>query len=589
MPAELRDREQLGPGFGGFEDHRGGRHRSHRPSLRSRLLDGLAANPALSVVVVVGLVIGLVIRIWALGRATINSDNAVVGLMAHEILHGHFFAFYWGQAYGGVEAYVVAAVFWIFGQSPFTLGLTPLALCALSTVLLWRIGNRLFAAPVGAIAAVAFWVWPETYVTSSVVEDGFRWLVMVCGLVVVLTVLRIGDDEARSADWLLMGLAAGVGWWGSPEIVYFLAPSGLYLVGCLVLGRGRPRGLQLGLAALAALVGSLPWWWHDLGHSFDSLVAPPAPVPPHGLSPFVWHLGLLGRYVVPIVAGLRLRDTGAWLGSASITRDVAIAAGVVFAVWLGSLVVRRKALLLVGFVVIFPFVYAASPFAWYWEDGRYGVFLAPMAALAVAALVVEVTGFVRRGPLVVPALAAALVLAGGLLLTGIAIKDLPPYLPDTVNPILGRTTWWSWHANPNNLPTGLAQALAGWGVHDAFAGYWLSYDVGFLSDGQVTVSPSGPHFIRYPPYFDAVSTSPNPAWLFVSPGRLLQAGAESQTVILDPGCTGPGQTCLSPQAFETYLRARSIGYVVHLYGPYIVVVPDRRVLPGQVLPRFGIS
>ena len=157
-----------------------------------------APSPALSAVVIVALVLGLLLRLYALGRGPMNSDEAVVGLMAREILHGHFFAFYWGQNYGGPEAYAVAVVFAVFGSSSFTLGLTAVLLCAGSLVLLWRIGNRMFASPVGAVAAIAFWVWPETYMTSSTVEDGFRWLALLCGLTVLLTVLRIGDGEATT-------------------------------------------------------------------------------------------------------------------------------------------------------------------------------------------------------------------------------------------------------------------------------------------------------------------------------------------------------------------------------------------------------
>ena len=55
----------------------------------------------------------------------------------------------------------------------------------------------MFASPVGAVAAIAFWVWPEPYVTYYDHGDGFRWIVLVCGLVVFLTVLRIGDGDGR--------------------------------------------------------------------------------------------------------------------------------------------------------------------------------------------------------------------------------------------------------------------------------------------------------------------------------------------------------------------------------------------------------
>src|SRR5665213_1722445 len=66
---------------------------------------GPLATWSLRVAVVVLAIMGLGIRVWALGRHAINADQAVVGLMAEQILHGHFSAFYWGQSYGGGEPY----------------------------------------------------------------------------------------------------------------------------------------------------------------------------------------------------------------------------------------------------------------------------------------------------------------------------------------------------------------------------------------------------------------------------------------------------------------------------------------------------
>ena len=54
----------------------------------------------------------------------------MAGLMARNILNGHFQAFFWGQGYGGLEPYFVAIVFAIFGQSALSLGLTPVILTA---------------------------------------------------------------------------------------------------------------------------------------------------------------------------------------------------------------------------------------------------------------------------------------------------------------------------------------------------------------------------------------------------------------------------------------------------------------------------
>lgn len=83
------------------------------------------SRSVLRAVVVGGIVFGVVLRAWLLFHDSVSADSTVVGLMAQRILHGHFLAFYPGQVYGGVEPYMTAALFALFGQSAFTLTMTP--------------------------------------------------------------------------------------------------------------------------------------------------------------------------------------------------------------------------------------------------------------------------------------------------------------------------------------------------------------------------------------------------------------------------------------------------------------------------------
>ena len=81
------------------------------------------------------LLVGILLRLWLLGNARMNSDEATAGLVAHSIVHGHTYAFYWGQSYGGVEPYVLALNFLVLGQSPFVLTATPALLALVGSVL----------------------------------------------------------------------------------------------------------------------------------------------------------------------------------------------------------------------------------------------------------------------------------------------------------------------------------------------------------------------------------------------------------------------------------------------------------------------
>jgi len=292
--------------------------------------------------------------------------------------------------------------------------------------------------------------------------------------------------------------------------------------------------------------------------------------------------------VVPLLLGLRIRMTGQWVGPTNVTPHLVNISLVLLLGWLAYLAVRGRAWLLVLFVAAFPFLYAAQPFSWYWQDGRYGIFLAPAAALLVASFVCRVGAWAIQSPRFAPAIMAALVLLGGMALTLRAARDMLPYQRQRSLPAVERTSYSSWHTNPNNLPTELADSLIRWHVHDAFAGYWLAYDVGFLAQGRVTVSPAGPNYIRYPPYYAAVAASPAPAWIFVSTAGQLEAGTEAGTVAIDPGCTAPGEACLVVPMIVRWCVLHDISYQIRYSGPYIVVLPSRRVLPNQILPFFSI-
>ena len=65
----------------------------------------------------------------------------------------------------------------------------------------------------------------------------------------------------RRLDWLALGLFAGIGWWGSPEVVYYLVPAGVFLGWRLLKRRMELRPGLLTLTVAGAVVGALPWLW----------------------------------------------------------------------------------------------------------------------------------------------------------------------------------------------------------------------------------------------------------------------------------------------------------------------------------------
>jgi 4-amino-4-deoxy-L-arabinose transferase-like glycosyltransferase len=526
-----------------------------------------------------------------------NADEAVVALMARNILHGHFSAFYWGQSYGGGEPYVVAVVFRIFGQSPFTLGLTPVILDAVAALLVFALARRLFSTAVGVVAALLLWIWPEAMLWQSTIEYGFRFATLDCGLGASVIALRVaaggeipGESTTprpaparrRRLDLATMGLLLGLGFWCSPEIAYFAIPIAFVLGFRLIRRRLRLGVGEVVLAAAAMAAGALPWIWANLRSNFSSFHPATQPHPQ-----FSEHFQVFQRHALPIALGLQLHGAGAWIGGATFGRIaelIAVAGAVLFLAWC---LLERKAGFLVVFCVAFPLLYAFWPFTWYWSDGRYVLYLPPMLAILLAASAAEVlrdlpmlarTRFKRE------CLAFPVIVVLALALTLVGAYRLGPFHPDHVAGTPA-ATWTSVQSNPNDFEVTLADDLKAAGATQVFAGYWLAYPLTFVSGGSVTATDL--LFARNPVYMRDVSRAAHPAWVFADPKtsgffRLVNI---TGSTLLDPGCALPGTRCLTAPEFEALLLREVIAYRVVVLGAsgVAVVLPSRKIDLARVI------
>ncbi|MGO8683665.1 MAG: glycosyltransferase family 39 protein [Thermoleophilia bacterium] len=504
--------------------------------------------------------LGLFLRIWVIGRGPLNSDQAVVGLMAHEILRGHFFAFYWGQHYGGGEPYVVAALFALFGQSSVVLRLAPLLLDIIAALLVWRLGRRLFDGRVAVLAALLFWIWPEVYLYLSTVEYGFRYLALVCGLAALLFALRLtGSRPARPIDWAALGLLLGLGWWCTPEIVYYAIPALLWLIYRLVRSRVWPPLTGVALFVVMAALGALPWLIANVGHGFPSLQS----TTPHA-STFIGRLSVFFGHVLPLVFGLRLRGSGAWLVNPALGTTLYGLLGGSLLIWIAWLVLRRQAAPLLIFVLLFPLVYAYSPFAWFWKDGRYAVYLAPVLALLAAS---ALGGLGRRYSLRAR-VAPAVGLIAALALTLTAAAQLAPYVP-LAGTQGARSGWTSWQADPNGWLRPLVTALERRHVQGAYAGYWIAYALTFESHGHVVAAD--PSDDRYPLYLAEITRSPRQAWVFPRQSTLAALNAAAGAHSWLPNGS------LTLAEFADYLNSNAVPYQMVDAGYFTIVYPAHAV------------
>lgn len=406
--------------------------------------------------VAVGVALRLVVLLGA--RGTVDSDEAVVGLMARGFRDGHWRAFYWGQHYAGTQETALVA---LFGASTAALKLVPVGLCAVAAALTWRVARRLVDERLAQAAGLLCWVGPGAYVWWSTKERAFYWAALVLGLVVVLAAQRIAAG-GRYVDGAVLGLAAGLGFWASPNVLYFAVPAGLWLV-----AHRRPPLRWLATAVPAAALGALPWLWHNVGHEWPSLDRPPQPE-------HVGYLAGIGRllwHTLPIAVGLRVPIDGTW-----VVPVVAAAAYVALGV---AVLVRRPPSLVAAALVAFPLIYAWFPGAWFVGEGRYALFALPF--LAVAIVVVARRADVALGAV---ALSAAL--------SVVALGHIG-------------------YEHPRHLDGDLA-ALRAAGVDTAWGDYWLAYRMAFTSGGWLTATSYVSS--REPTVFAEVAADPTPAFLF---------------------------------------------------------------------------
>lgn len=527
------------------------------------------ASPAPMTAVMIGaLGFGLFARLWLLSNTSLNSDEAVVGLMAKQALHGQVHTFYWGQEYGGLESLPLAGLFWVFGAHAWLIRAAPGLFSAAACVLVWRLGRRMFGSGVGLAAATVAWVWPESDIRNSVQAFGFRDVVLVCGLLVIQAATRIDAGEDRRSTWALLGAATGVGWWASPEVLYFVVPAAPF-VALSIWGRRRRRPSAISrdvtVLVISAVAGMAPWLYTNAHTHFASLRTGAHYGPMDGTA--VHRVGILFGKTLPIILGTRTMQSGTWLGGA-----VGVALyGVLLGLLVLSLLVLAqrapRARILVAMLVAFPWLYSLAPTG-YWQDGRFAVYFSPFIALAMLGAADDVLRRRLRRPRARRRVRTALLLA----VLGVAVVSAVQSL-DVVTTFASRPFAIT-GARTENLAMSVTHELHRAGITHLYAQYWVAYDLDFVGDGAVTASP--PDAIRSTAIASAVAAAAHPAWLFVGPSRA--DAARTATGFPDAG----NPYDLTANGFTRLLQRAGVSSRSVAVGTMIAVVPSQRVTPADL-------
>ena len=219
-----------------------------------------------------------VARAWA-GRASLDVDQSVVGLMARHMAQGTDFPlFFYGQSYmGSLEPSASALMFRLFGESGFTLGLGPVLFGCIALWALWRWGRDAAGPWGGLLAALGGLFGPLMHFQFQAAARGGYMVALAIGVLALSQSARMAGAlrEGRVVplrSWIGLGLLAGVGLWSNLIVVPSLA------VAALLAGWGMrwcPWRQWRGIAAAAAatVAGVSPWLWDIVRRGgMDSLV-----------------------------------------------------------------------------------------------------------------------------------------------------------------------------------------------------------------------------------------------------------------------------------------------------------------------------
>jgi 4-amino-4-deoxy-L-arabinose transferase-like glycosyltransferase len=229
------------------------------------------------------LIIALVGRVLLLASNAVSfhSDEAIVGLMARHILQGERPVFFYGQAYmGSLDAWLVAVGFQLFGDTVLTIRIVQsvlyLLIVLIGYLIAWRFsGKTSIAVITGLMLALPTSLF-ALYTTASL---GGYSEALLCGNLVLLLGYEVAQDTVTPnrftwLKWILLGLAAGIGWWSNGLIIVYALPVAVLLLYRLLRGttaKFQQRLAWVAIAAISFIVGGAPWWVYNFEHQWAAL------------------------------------------------------------------------------------------------------------------------------------------------------------------------------------------------------------------------------------------------------------------------------------------------------------------------------
>jgi len=498
-------------------------------------------------------------RVWVY-RSSLgipDSDEAVVGLMARHFSGGELAVYFWGQAYGGSqEVLATVPVFWVAGSGWLTLRLVPIAISAVTAVVVWRVGRRTIGEPAAVVAGCVSWIWPPFVIYKLTHQWGFYASGALYTGLLLLATLRMVERPTRMRV-ASFGLVVGLALWQSTQLVPIVLPAILWATW------KQPAWLRrIWIAALLAALGALPAIVWNAQHGWRSLASPI-----EDTTTYQHRLRIFASPLLPMMLGLRTPFTQELL--------VPVVALLVYVGLLGLFAYGayrargREASLLYVVAGCFPLLYALSPATLFSQEPKYLVILSPVLVLLVA----QLASTYWRGVALVGltlALSAATLQRMDTYFRTVPVR--PPVAPRDLDPLIS--------------------TLDDLGVDRIYADFWLAYRLTFDTDERIIAAQnkftelrfvggqavaSRHPFIRYPRYEREVEEGRH-GFVFFRASIARGADRSSGKAALERAA--------HLQGLVTELRDR--GYREVTVGPFAVFAPPASRPPLQ-LPGKGTA
>jgi hypothetical protein len=489
------------------------------------------------------------------GSRFFDSDEAVEGLMARHVLLGDHPLFLWGQRYKGVpEVYLAGMAMHFWPASIVALKAVTLGCFALYACLNFRLLTQLFSRRIAWIATAFLIAGPPSLVFWTLTASAEIVMSLIVGTLFCLGLEAWRRSGSRTGV-IVAAAALGAGLWIQQYILYYVVAVGVATIDWtphvrarireLLAARLLPGWLRLALQVVAAAAGiyivlgaiafagagfDTTWfgvritvthpqkmWWIAAGLLIAGAGGFAVGQLFLGAVRSVWlapALGFLLGYA-PALAGRLLADgQGAPMARTDFVRLrsawpplVSTVLPIVFGfksptteslgvpAWSALIVVAAIALSYFRladqtskfgrtfhiFLITTPIMFIVS--GSYIDEQSYR-YLMPLYAALPVVYAVGIDGALRSNRI-----------AGAALLTSLLALF-----------VLQQASWYR-RLEPDRDTQAILSCLEQSGVRAAYADYWLSYKLTFLTDERVIVAPTN-GLDRYPPYTAIVGAQP---------------------------------------------------------------------------------